>query len=198
MIGLTSLLLSVLVLVPRPQVDPVSPDVVLNEFMPHPLASATQLEGEWIELVNPSPGWVSLSGWKIRNGLGEEIVLCSFLVPPNGYAVIGACGDALRNGGYQPDIVYSDFHIDDTGSLILLDPTGVEVDRIDYDASWAVEPGRTCEKINPGWASNLPSSWDSATDPFGNGDLGTPGAENSVFQNSFGQNTWAFIKAFVQ
>lgn len=198
MAALLSIALSAVVLVPAPPQDPLATNVVLNEFMAHPLASATQAEGEWIELYNASSGWVSLSGWRIVNNRGEEIVLCSYLLPPEGFVVLGSSSDPQRNGGYQPDIVYSGFTIEDTGSLALLTGAGIEQDRVNYDHTWDVQPGRTCEKINPGWASSLSSSWAAAIDAFGDGDLGTPGLENSVFQNSFGQNTWAFIKAFVQ
>ena len=178
--------------------DPLGTSLVINEFMAHPAASATHAEGEWIELYNPSSQWLNLSGWKIRNLLGQQMTLCSFLVPPAGYAVVGASSDAGRNGGYEPDLVYTDFTMEDTGTLILIAPGGAEVDRIDYGFAWPIESGRSCEKINPGWASNLASSWAASNAVFGNGDKGTPGEENSVFQNSFAQNTWAFIKAFVE
>lgn len=195
---LVALLVPSLALVPSPHTDALGGSLVLNEFMAHPTASATQAEGEWLEIYNASGGWINLSGWRVRNLMGDEIVLCSYLLPPQGYVVLGACGSASRNGGYEPDIVYSGFTMEDSGGLILLAPGGTEADRVDYDSSWPVEPGASTEKINPGWASSLASSWACSVETYGSGDKGTPGSENSVYQNSFGQNTWAFIKAFVQ
>jgi len=61
-----------------------------------------------------------------------------------------------------------------------------------------VEPGCSCERINPNWTIGLCTSWAAAMSTFGDGDRGTPGLKNSVYENSFASNTWAFIKAFVQ
>ncbi len=176
---------------------PESGAVVFNEFMSHPLASTTETEGEWIELYNKSGDWINLSGWKIVNHSGEEIVLNSYLLPPEGFFVVGASGDESRNGGYTPDFVYCSFSIDDIDELTLHCRT-VVIDHIDFDGTWDVIPGHSCERINPGWVSNLASSWAHAFLSFGDGDQGTPGFINSVYQNSFAQNTWAFIKAFSQ
>jgi hypothetical protein len=177
---------------------PESGTVVINEFMSHPLASSTEAEGEWIELYNNSGNWVNLSGWKLVNRSGEEIELNSYLLPPDSYFVAGASGDEARNGGYTPDFIYCNFTIDDMDELVLYNQSGISCDRIDFDASWDIIPGASCERMNPGWVSNLASSWAHAVLIFGDGDLGTPGLINSVFQNSFAQNTWAFIKAFSQ
>ena len=177
---------------------PTSGEIILNEFMAHPLSSATEAEGEWIELYNLSGNWINLSGWKIINHDGDIIELNSYLLPPEGFFVVGASGDESRNGGYSPDFIYSNFTIDDSDELILINRTGVTSDEISFDGTWDVIPGHSCERMNPGWVSNLSSSWAHSIETFGNGDSGTPGFLNSVFQNSFTQNTWAFIKAFSQ
>jgi hypothetical protein len=177
---------------------PESGSIVINEFMAHPLASTTETEGEWIELYNRSGDWINLSGWRITNGHGDQIVLNSYLLPPESYFVAGASGDFSRNGGYVPDFVYCSFTIDDVDEIKLIARLGSQSDYIDFDGTWDIVPGSSCERFNPGWVSNLASSWAHAVSLFGNGDQGTPGFINSVFQNSFTQNTWAFIKAFSQ
>jgi len=172
--------------------------VVVNEFMASPLASATESEGEWIELCNRSDQWVNLSGWRIENQSGASIVLTTFLVQPGGFFVLGACGDSSRNGGYTPNYVYSGFRLNSTGELRLYEAGGSLAEDIVYTTSWPVEPGCSCERMNPGWVGSLPGSWAAAVTTFGDGDLGTPCLVNSVYENSFAENTWAFIKAFVQ
>jgi len=82
--------------------DLSSSALVLNEFMAVPLASATEAEGEWIEIYNRSDDYVNLSGWRIRNQSGAQITCGTYLVPPDGYAVLGSSGDPGRNGGYAP------------------------------------------------------------------------------------------------
>ncbi len=173
-------------------------ELVFNEIMPHPLASCTERDGEWIEFYNRSGHWVNLSGWSVENGRGEKVVLPTYLLPPDGYFVLGACGDPTLNGGLEADFVYDGFRLDDTGRLRLYDSDMNVVDAFEYDSGWPVEAGSSCERINPGWISTLPSTWGSAIYHFGSGDNGTPGDVNSVYENSFAQNSWAFIKAFVQ
>lgn len=172
--------------------------VVINEFMPSPLASTTETNGEWVELYNRSDGWVNLAGWRLENETGQHVTLCTYLLPPEGYFVMAACGDMTLNGGHTPDFVYGGFTIQDTGRLTLYLDSRQVSDEVEYDGSWPVTPGCSCERINPGWVSGLSSSWDTATQSFGDGDLGTPGLQNSVYENSFAHNSWAFIKAFVQ
>lgn len=172
--------------------------VVINEFMAHPAASYTEADGEWVELYNRSGDWVNLSGWVLLNALGQEVTMSTYLLPPDGFYVLCACGDESMNGGLVPDYVYSDFTINDTGRLTLRDSSREIIDDIIYTSSWPVTVGHSCERINPGWISNTSSTWDESTMAFGNGDFGSPGLLNSVYVNSFAQNSWAFIKAFVQ
>jgi len=175
-----------------------SNSVVLNEFMSHPQSSCTETDGEWIELFNNTDDWINLSGWTIENNCGQKINLSTYLLPPGGYYVLGACGSESLNGGYSPDYVYGSFTIGDSGTFTLINSSRIVVDEIVYDNNWSIQAGVSCERINPGWVSNLASSWDFSNVSFGDGDLGTPGIQNSVFENSFAQNSWAFIKAFVQ
>jgi hypothetical protein len=175
-----------------------SSSIVINEFMALPQSSCTELDGEWIELYNNSDGWINLSGWTVTNSYGEEIVLSTYLLPPEGYFVMGACGDENLNGGFNPNQVYGGFELHETGTLTLFNASHSVADEVSYDAGWPVEPGASCERINPGWSSSSPSSWSPSTSVFGDGDKGTPGSQNSVYENSFAQNSWAFIKAFVQ
>lgn len=175
-----------------------SDDVVLNEFMAQPQSSVTEADGEWIELFNNTDDWVNLSGWMISNSYGESVMISTYLLPPGGYFVLCGCGDETQNGGVSPNQVFGDFRVRESGSLTLYNSARSVIDHIDYNGGWPLMPGVSCERINPGWVSNSSSSWDYCTIMFGMGDLGTPGTQNSVYQNSFAQNSWAFIKAFVQ
>ncbi len=174
-----------------------SNSIVINEFMSNPSSSCTEADGEWIELYNNTNDWINLSDWVLKNNYGEEITLSTYLLPPDGYYVLGACGDESLNGGYTANYVYSCFTIHESGRISLYNSVSNLIDLIEYDGSWPIQPGISCERINPGWVSNNASTWDLATLSFGSGDMGTPGIQNSVYTNSFAQNSWAFIKAFV-
>jgi hypothetical protein len=175
-----------------------SNSIVINEFMATPLSSCTETDGEWIEFYNNTNDWINLSGWMLENNYGQKIILSTYLLPPGSYFVLAACGDESLNGGITPDHVYSSFTIHDSGSIVLSNSSRIVIDEIDYDSSWPIQEGISCERINPGWVSSVASTWDLATIHYGNGDMGTPGAQNSVYENSFAQNSWAFIKAFVE
>ncbi len=194
------LLIPALLGLPAPPSDDVhsSSPVILNEFMSTPMASSSEAEGEWIEIYNRSDSYVNLCGWRIQNQAGATVTLTTYLLPPGAYYVLGSSSDTARNGGYTPDFVYSGFGMPSAGILSLVNPEGQTVESLSYGAGWPVVPGSSCERINPGWMAGISSSWGQSTTPYGSGDDGTPGAINSVFENSFADNTWAFIKAFVQ
>ncbi len=171
--------------------------LVINEIMIDPLASSSTDMGQWVELYNNSSDWVNLSEWTIRNQSGEEIHFSSHVIPPDGYFVVGASALTGNNGNYTPNAVWGLFSLSPVGSLLLSSAGGDSQEYFSWDSNWDIEPGASLERLNPGWAASDRESWLHSTSVYGDGDLGTPGKQNSVFSNGFGQNTWAFIKAFV-
>jgi len=93
--------------------------------------------------------------------------------------------------------VWGSFSLALIGSLILTGTYSDSQEFFSWDSGWDIEPGTSLERLNPGWAAADRASWRHSISEYGDGDLGTPGKQNSVFSNGFGQNTWAFIKAFV-
>ena len=172
--------------------------LVLNEVMIDPIASSSIEVGQWIEVYNNSSEWVNLSNWSIENGAGESVQFSSYMLQPGGFFIIGASSIVDDNGGYAPDDIWYDFSLNLDGSLILSSIGTDFSETIDWDSSWDLIPGCTLERVNPGWSCSDIESWNHSSAQFGNGDSGTPGTQNSVFSNGFGQNTWAFIKAFVR
>ncbi len=171
--------------------------LVINEIMIDPVESSSTVMGQWIELYNNSGNWVNLSEWIIVNESDEEIRFSSLVVPPEGYFVVGASSIAGENGNYTPDAVWGAFSLSLSGSLTLSNTSYDSQDFFSWNNSWNLKPGASLERLNPGWSADDPESWKHSNTEYGNGDLGTPGHQNSVFSNGFGQNTWAFIKAFV-
>lgn len=171
--------------------------LVINEIMIDPLASSSTDMGQWIELYNDSDNWINLSEWIIENQSGEKILFSSHVIPPEGYFVVGASALNDDNGNYTPDAVWGSFFLSPIGSLLLSCACVDTHEFFSWNSSWDIQPGASLERLNPGWAASDRESWLHSTSEYGAGDLGTPGEQNSVFSNGFGQNTWAFIKAFV-
>ncbi len=171
--------------------------LIINEIMVSPLSSSSTEMGQWIELYNNSSEWINLSDWTIENENGDAINFNTLLVPPEGYFVVGASAITSENGNYTPDAVWGDFVLSVQGSLILKKPRTETGEFFSWNNSWDLCQGHSLERINPGWSADDRDSWCHSNYSYGNGDYGTPGALNSVFSDGFGQNTWAFIKAFV-
>lgn len=171
--------------------------LVINEIMIEPLYSSSAGMGQWVELYNNSSEWINLSEWSLENEKGQRIDFSTMLMPPGGYFVVGASFIEQENGGYSPDAVWGNFSLSAQGSLLLEDGQMDHQEFFSWNSTWDVNPGASLERINPGWSANDRASWCHSIYSYGNGDLGTPRVKNSVFSNSFGQNTWAFIKAFV-
>ncbi len=175
-----------------------SSSLIINEFMVLPEASLTELKGQYVEIFNRSNEWVNLAGWSLENHQGDIFYFGSYMLPPAAYFVVGACALSSENGGYSPNAVWNSFMLSRYGEVTIYSPNRDFADSVDWDATWPVCSGASCERINPGWESGLSSSWGASVYTFGQGDYGTPGQQNSVYSNSFVQNSWAFIKAFIE
>jgi beta-lactamase superfamily II metal-dependent hydrolase len=166
-----------------------APVIVINEIMADPNA-VSDTRGEWVELHNPGVAGVDINGWMIRDdGSDSHLISKSggLVVPAGGYVVLGRNGNSNQNGRYSEDYVYSNFTLANTpDEVVLLDDGLVEVDRVDYTgvSPWPSPTGASMELISAASDNNLGGSWDVAVlrgGTFtGSGDLGTPGAANSV------------------
>jgi hypothetical protein len=80
---------------------PVNPDLALlvkiwiNELLPAP--NTKQGETEWIELFNPNPQVVDLSGWQITDASNKTIHLpVAATIQPNGYLILSQKATAVQ------------------------------------------------------------------------------------------------------
>jgi hypothetical protein len=157
--------------------------MVISEIMQNPDA-VSDFHGDWFEVYNPNGFSVDLSGWTIKDDDADShIVSGSLSVPAGGYVVIGRDGDTSRNGGAPVDYVTgSDILLHNNyDELILIDPDGVRIDRVAWDdgRTFPDPTGASMTLLDLGADNGNGASWCRATTPFGNGDLGTPGAANT-------------------
>lgn len=138
---------------PTPTSHP-SQAIQINEIMFNPLGddSGENLEGEWIELYNPTNTDLDLVNWRIEDEVGHQIILSnhnscndineieqgSTIIPGQGYLVIFVHGrPILRNTG------------DD---VTLYDDQGTMIDHISY-------PGSTVEDKTYGRIPDGSDNW---------------------------------------
>jgi len=164
--------------------DIATPNIVINEIMQNP-AAVSDSYGEWFEIFNADSIVVNLCGWTIRDlGTDNHVIQCdseSLYVHPGDYFVLGQNGDTTLNGGVELDYDYSSITLGNSGDeIILLNENSIEVDRVEYDGgpNFPDPNGASMALLDPAMDNSVGSNWSTSTEPYGNGDLGTPGAQN--------------------
>ncbi|APF20647.1 lamin tail domain-containing protein [Caldithrix abyssi] len=163
------------------------PDIVINEIMQNPSA-VDDSKGEWFELYNNDTETVDINGWIIKDDGVDYHVIDNggpLTIAPGEYLVLGNNDTTTVNGGVPVDYMYDNFLLSNSDDeVVLVYSDGVtEVDRVNYDGgpNFPDPSGASMELKNPNYDNNDGANWDTATTPFGDGDLGTPGARNSNF-----------------
>jgi hypothetical protein len=159
--------------------------LVINEINYN--SSDTFDPGDWIEVYNPMPYTLDISGWVYK----DEDDTHAFTFPEGtsieseGYLVLCTNGAAFSALFPEVDNYIGDagFGLSGSGELIrIYNPSGTLIDQVTYSdtAPWPTEPdgnGPTLELMKPSLDNSLPESWMAS--PL----HGTPGAENSQLVN---------------
>ena len=148
---------------------------------------------DWVELTNNGGGAINLSGWQFKDEDDSHVfVIPEQTILENGAFIVLAEDTAIFNEffpGTGPVVGNLNFGFSGGGELIrLYDANGVFIDQVTYDDDdpWPAEAdgeGPTLELINPSLDNALASSWGYSTNMYG-----TPGSENSVYQELFTEN----------
>ena len=176
---------------------------LISEFMFHPphLAEREDPNEEWLEIYNPGPGSVALQNWTL-SGVG-------FIFPPgntttipeNTYLVVAADVATFRARHQGVTNVVGDWSgglSNRSETIQLLNPAGVEIDRVKYadGGDWALRRPGPDDLGHRGWIWQNPADAGSKSMELRNllfsnnsgqnwapslPDYGTPGQQNSVF-----------------
>lgn len=158
--------------------------IVINEIMADPSPVVGLPEYEFVELLNTTDDPISLENWELRDrtgavtlpvsnlGAGEYLIIC----PNAAETAFSTYGNVLAVS--MPSLNNSG---DD---LSLVDAFGNVVDQVHYTIDWYKDDdkdngGYTLERRNPFLTCSSPLNWTASRDAKG----GTPGAQNSVFNN---------------
>jgi|GEM_PF-3712236 len=180
------------------------PDIVINEIMQNPAVVADD-KGEWFELYNNDTQTVDINGWIIKDEDSDYHVINNdgpLTIDPGDYLVLGINDTMSVNGGAPVDYMYDRFQLGNSSDeIILVYSDGItEVDRVEYDngATFPDPSGKSMELKNPNFDNNDGANWDVSSTPYGDGDLGTPGAKNSDFVSAIdhAQDRGALIDRF--
>jgi hypothetical protein len=138
----------------------------INEVMADPKGQKAFPETEYVELYNTTDKAIELNGWSFLYG-SKPTVLTALLLDADGYVVLYRSGRDIHIDDAGLDLPLDKFpaSLANTGKeLVLLDPSGKEIDRIAYEKAKA---GIAWERSETGFYLS--------TDERG----GTPGSANS-------------------
>ncbi len=141
--------------------------------------------GEWFELLNDTGVDMNLVGLVVSDtGTNSFTVDTDLWVAAGGMVVLGREDDSFLNGGVFVDYEWSNFPLSNEEDEIILTHGGVELDRVQWwDPAWPDMDGAAMS-LDPAAHDTVsnddPDSWCNALDAFGDGDYGTPGADNPL------------------
>ena len=172
-------------------------DLVITEFLSNPGATGDS-DGEYFEIYNTTGNPIDMASFDIfDDGSDSFTVASSVVVPANGYVVFARNADSSANGGIQNvDYEYgTGMFLSNSGDEIVISCNGVEIDRINYDGSWPGSNGVSAELSTTtlnATDNDDPANWGDATNTYGTGDLGTPGAANDFTLSNDSLNNVTF------
>lgn len=156
--------------------------LVINEIMANPAPSVGLPEYEYVELYNPKPDAVFLSGWTIRFD-DKTIKLPADTILPNSYAVLCATSTQHALSVYGNAISVTSFPalLNDGMMVKLFDPNGSLISFVEYSSSWyndeiKKDGGWSLEKIDYTNLTEGKNNWTTSNSQLG----GTPCSANSV------------------
>ncbi|MFT5777722.1 MAG: hypothetical protein ACI837_000670 [Crocinitomicaceae bacterium] len=161
---------------------PAAGDVVINEVMFDETPQVGLPLVEYIEIYNRSSKIFDVTGWKLGDASSAGTLTSGWLLP-DGYMILtktsGVDSFAVATG------VTSFPSFNNSGDAVSLkDDLGLLLDTINYTDDWwqnsLITGGVSVERINPNDPCSDESDWTASTNSLG----GTPGAINSVYDNT--------------
>ena len=169
---------------------PVAPgagDLVITEIFAD--ATSSDTGKEWFEIYNPTNAPIILNGLILKESGSDTHTIAGatdILVQPGQYFVLGESADMASNGGVTVDYEFppsydlkntTDQIIIEGANAIIIDEVEWKRDAITITSGVSAQVGKQHD-LNA--IDNTDAQfWCNATTAFGDGDFGTPGAENS-------------------
>ena len=160
-------------------------DLVVSEVFSSP-TTVYDYKGEWFEIHNLKNERLNINGLKITSIDGGDFSITEdVVIDAEGYAVIGSRRSPLDNGGVENvAATYSiaNFRINSTDSIQIRLSDDTLLDEVIFDDPkiFPILKGSSMElgSLDPN-KNDSGLQWCLATDSFGLGDFGTPGAPNT-------------------
>lgn len=167
-----------------PSAPSAAGDLLITEIMKDTTAVGDD-EGEWFEVYNVTGETLLLTGCSlISEGDQAFTIDAGVSIGAGEYLVFGRLADTALNGGVAVDVAYGDtVKLSNGGDTLEVSCGGTSIDLVAYDDTlgWPDVSGASAS-LDPAsldaTANDSPAVWCSASDTYGDGDLGSPGAAN--------------------
>nr|WP_299206217.1 lamin tail domain-containing protein [uncultured Brumimicrobium sp.] len=157
-------------------------DIIINEFIPRENPAVGMPEVQYVELYNRSNKYFHLDGWKLSDNNSTGTIQDVWMLPGQFLILVPTSG---LTDYPQATNVTSWATLNNSGDDIhLATDNGIVVDFLSYTDAWYKDEskqngGWSIERINPELLCSSADNWRASIDPSG----GTPGAQNSVYDN---------------
>lgn len=135
--------------------------------------------GEYVEVLNVGSKPVGLRGLRLSDNAGTVTLASNYLLVPGRPMLFQVDAAPSRNGG-QPlgvGLPFGSLSFADTNDNVAVLQGSAAIDSVAWAAGFPGGSGVACERIDVfGAATSV--NWAAAPNPFGAGDLGTPGRRN--------------------
>lgn len=174
-------------------------DILITEIMADPTPQIALPNAEFVELYNRSDKTLNLENFGFDSGSSPKALPSHVLLPEN-YVVLCDVEDIADFQQFGETIGINGFPalVNSGDKLTLSDPEGNIVHSVTYASDWyrdvtKEEGGWTLELISPFNICEEKENWQASQNLAG----GTPGQQNSVFDNFEDQKSPDLIRAFV-
>lgn len=159
-------------------------DVVINEIMADPSPVVGLPNYEYLELFNQTDAIISLDDWILTIGTSDK-VFTNVSIEPKAFLIIANDDAEDELSAYGSFYGFSSLSLTNSGQMLeLKDKDGLIISAVSYTDNWYKNPdkedgGWSLEQINPSNICSEGDNWQASNDQRG----GTPGAENSVYED---------------
>ena len=149
--------------------------IVINEVYYDVKCHGEEGWNEWVEIYNPTDEAVNISGWKIADNGGEDVIPSSNLIPAQGFAVITPKASTWTKWpSISPETVkivlgskIGNGLANDGDRVVLINNFGTEVDAVSYGTdTYAFDPsvpdvaeGHSIARSPKGFDTDQASDW---------------------------------------
>jgi len=160
-------------------------DLIVSEIFADPSPIIGLPDAEFVEIYNTSNKIFDLSSWQLNDASSSGTISSAWILPDS-YLILTSTSNVDSFAVSTAIPVTSFPSLNNSGDdVVLVDANGTQIDKVSYTDDWYNDEikksgGYSLELINPNDPCSDQSNWSASNSTTG----GTPGAENSIYDNT--------------